>query len=211
MRRLVRWFLAIITLVVLASWAITFFGPPGLVPRALGTGGFMPRVVNDVPHPFSFDRPRFWDDRTDELHRSGEAWDVQVLGPQTDVGVTFAALEITIRPGAPRAAEYPADLGGPYISLENFIDRQLPSGRNVVSEQAGLVGGKPARNLTYDYEFYGATTKYPRPRIDFRGRSAVFEDRGYYYSISYDTRDAEFDRYIEVFERAVKTFRFLDQ
>ncbi len=209
MGRGLRWLLLTILAVAALSWAITFFGPPGLVPRVLGTGGFATRVVKDVPHPFTFDRPRLWDDRTDELHRSGVRWGVLILGPQTDVGVTFATLDMVIRPDDSRTAEYFVS-GGPYLSLDAFVDRHLPSGRVVTREGTMVADERPARDLSYDYVFYRLPHEAPAAAVNCRGRAVFFEDRGYYYMIAYGTRDAEYDRYAEVFERAVKSFTFLD-
>lgn len=209
MTKSLRLVLVIAAVIAAGAWAVTFFGPPGLVPRMFGTGGFVPRAVNDVPHPFTFDRPRFWDDSTDELHRYGERWDVLVQGPQTDVGVTFAALHIDIRPDASLTAEYPVP-GGPYLSLDDFIDRHLPSGRIVTGQGEILTGGRPARDLSYDYVFYRGPEDAPAASVNCRGRAVFFEDRGYYYMIAYRTRDVEYDRYAEVFDRAAKSFKFLD-
>ncbi len=197
--RLRRIIITVTGLVVL-GWAITFLGQPGLVPRLLGTGAFIPSVVSTGPHAYVFDRPSYWNDITKQTKRA--AGGALIQGPASDEGVLMTNLSV----GAiPEGDLWP---GGPITSIDDLTQRTLPPQSEAIRESATVVDGRQARDVVYGYERceYSA-----RPRcIQVRSRLVSFEDRGYYYMLSYEVRDAEYDRYAEVFERMVSSFRFLD-
>lgn len=197
--RLRRILIALAGLVVL-GWALTFLGQPGLVPRLLGTGGFVPKIVSTGPHAYAFDRPRYWNDVSGQAKRAGGGALIQ--GPASDEGVLMTNLSIS--------ATAKGDLWpeGPITSIGDLIDRTLPPRSELIRNDTTIVDGRPARDADYDYERceYSA-----RPHcIQVRCRLVSFEDRGYYYLLSYEVRDAEYERYAEVFDRMVSSFRFLD-
>lgn len=209
MRKTLRLILLAIIATTFAGCAVSFLGPPGWIPRVLGTGGFVSRIVEDAPHPFAFDRPRFWDDRSDGLHRSGEKWNVLTTGPVTDDRAILVTLGLVVRPEASRSAEYPIP-GGPFTSLDDFAKRMLPTNRRDIRTTTAIVAGRAAQDVTYDYAEYRLPLAARPETIPCRGRAVILEDRGYYYMLSYRTRDSEYERYVGVFERMVSTFRFLD-
>lgn len=93
--------------------------------------------------------------------------------------------------------------------MEGFTERMLPGKRQVLREKITTVAGQAGREVTYDFTHY-RITRFPPPAFAMRGRAVFFEANGYYYIVGYGARDSEFDLYIEVFDRAVQSFRFLE-
>lgn len=208
-KSIAKWIVVIGTGAVSLAWMLFSCASPGLLPRLLGTGGYVSTVVTDVPHPYAFDRPRFWHDSTDELHRSTQKWDSLILGPETGDGLLFASLDLVVRPTAARDAEFPTG-AGPYASLDAFVRVYLPPGNKPTKDTTTVVAGRTARDIRYEYVFSRGPEDAPPASLNCRGRSVAFEDRGYYYMLSYSTGDAEYDRYSDVFDRMLTSFHFRD-
>lgn len=197
------WRVAVALLVLVAGMASVRIAYPTLVPRLLGTGGFVQKVVQNVPHPFAFESPRFWVDESSD-------WQVLLLGPPADDGVILANLVIRVRPAAGRDAEDP-EPAGPLSSLDDFARRYLPREYSVSSGGQATVDGRAARDVTYRYVAYGGAAEGPATKMEnCRGRAVLFEDRGYYYMLAYTAGDTVFNRYAEILDRALTTFRFLN-
>lgn len=207
LRRILRWTAAALGVLLLGFLAFVLFWAPDLLSRTLGTGGYVPTTATQVPHPFSFDSPRFWYNDSDPRF-----WGVLILGPRTDNGVIFTNLDVDVAATAERDAEDPdRKTGGPYTSLDDFAARRLQSDGHVkvVSEGTADVAGIQARDVVYDYVSY-ESVPVPTKSVLCRTRSLFFEDRGYYYEISYTAAEAEYGRYSKVFERMLSSFHFLD-
>lgn len=205
LRRILRWTAAALGVLLLGFLAFVLFWAPDLLSRTLGTGGYVTTTATRVPHPFSFDSPRFWYNDSDLRF-----WSVRILGPRTDNDVIFTNLEVYVAPTAERDAEDPdRKTGGPYTSLDDFAARQLHYKPQVISQGTTAVAGIRARDVVYDHVEYTGE-EFPPRSVLCRTRSIFFEDSGYYYEISYTAADAEYGRYSEVFERMLSTFHFLD-
>lgn len=200
-----RWSLILGAAAILLTGGLMTLISPGSASRLLGTGGFIVRTVDSGPHPFVFERPRFWDDATQETQRASGG--TLIIGPASDEGV----LMTSIGTGMSRVGDrWPA---GPLTSLDDFIDRflssSLSSRRDLSRDVKSLAGGRPARDLTYEYTSCEPWSANPRC-IRVRTRAVFFEDRGYYYVLFYRVRDAEYEQYLDVFERMLSSFHFLD-
>jgi hypothetical protein len=193
-----RWLIVPLVLIGLLGLGILYLlAPHPLLPRLFGTGGYALTTVRDAPHPYAFERPRLWIDDTDSLHRGGQKWDALIVGPVTDLGVFHTRLGVHVRPEFSRAGDYPMP-GGPITSFDDFVSKFLPSGAEVVAEATRHVDGRPALDMLYDF----SRSDWHRPanprQVPGRGRSLFFEDRGYYYELEYEARDAEYERYAEI-------------
>jgi len=172
----------------------------GALARLLGTGGFTSQIERQTPHAVAFERPRLWAGLSEGF----------LLGPLAEAGIMSAHIAIDGEPSAERDPQYPRP-SEPYVSLADFANRWLPRMREVVADKQGHVAGRTARDVTYDFVFFGnGHGAPPAPSVPARGRSVFFEDRGYFYRLHYEAARDEFDRYLDVFERLVATFQFLD-
>lgn len=206
MRRLGRtWPTLALLAVVLAvggatAWVVTF-GPPSIVFRMLGTGGYAPYTARATPHPFSFEGPRLWRYTTGQPDSSATYF-IFVQGPSD--GVRFVQLHLEVGMASV--------LGGKYTSLQQFADVFLPSeriqDRQKVMEGVTTIAGRWASDMAYTYVFLGVQ---PRgQRVPSRGRAVFFEDRDYFYMLEFSAPEADYDQYAEVFNRAVASFEFLE-
>ncbi len=207
-----RWIL-LATGAALAVLAVALFVRFGGERWFSGETGFVARTVPYAPHPYAFHRPIRWrDDVDDSSRRPGDA-SVLLLGPKMADGRFYTIMRIDVSPTVATQAEKPMpNVVNPYLSLDDLESRHLPWKTKIVSATTAIVDGRAARDIIYDYVNVARSGPGEEAgnSVNCRGRSVFFEDRGYYYILSYQAQDVEYDRYLDVFERMLASFHLLD-